>query len=247
MPSTVPWYSLKPQNSLGKMNDAQIEILKSEFDYEPPCDVIEKFKIYTQLFLDYNEHTNLMSKGDLELLFEKHIFDSLGILKYWSALGQKNALPQKAKILDVGTGGGFPSLILAICFENLEIIGVDSVGKKINFINLAKKELGLQNLSTICDRVENTPPLNANIITSRAVGKISDIFKNSIKHCTKAGVFVFYKAKKEVYEQEIRELNGGFGKKFNEPQIIPYTLPTREKHERALLIFDAFGTNCKHM
>lgn len=229
------------------MNEKQLLILKNEFNLELPSEVVKKFEIYNKLFLDYNSHTNLMSKGDLELLFEKHIFDSLAILKYENFNSYLNDSKVRKKILDVGTGGGFPSLILAICFENLEITGVDSICKKINFINLAIKELGLKNLKTICGRVEDVEPQNVDIITSRAVGKIGDIFKNSIKHIKPDGEFIFYKATPEIYEKEIEELknldyagfNNNLFKKFikNPPNIVNYTLPTKEKHKRTLLVF----------
>ena len=210
------------------MNKLQLETLKNELGLELSSEVIEKFSVYEKLFLDYNSHTNLMSKGDLALLFEKHIFDSLAFVLTKSQDGKK-------KILDIGTGGGFPSLVLAICFENLEIVAVDSIAKKINFIALATKELDLKNIKPVCSRSENLSPQGVDIITSRAVGKMVEIYKNSKIHIKKGGKFVFYKADPKVYKSEIVELQSLLGQKIN-PKVIKYALPTPELHARALII-----------
>ncbi len=155
----------------------------------------------------------------------KNIFDSLALLKC------PHFDPFKPlKIVDIGAGGGFPSLILAICFENLDVIAIDSVNKKINFINLAKKELRLKNLAAFAMRAENMPAQNADFVVSRAVGKISKIWEYSKKHLKKTGYFVAYKGKN--YKEELEE----FEKKYNKKALVtPYILPTKERHERVLI------------
>lgn len=216
------------------MNNEQQQILKNNLNLTLTKELVEKFNIYSKLFLEYNAHTNLMSKGDLALLFEKHIYDSLAILKYDNFDTQKSQ-----KILDVGCGGGFPSLILAICFENLQIIGVDSVAKKIKFIQLAAGELGLKNITAIANRVETLPPQGVDIITSRAVGKMRDIWTNSKIHLKAGGEFIFYKGCPKVYNEEIIELKKNC--KFKSQKIVNYELPTKEKHPRTLVIFKTVG------
>ena len=83
----------------------KIEILNEKFNFFPNDEIIEKLISWEKYFVEYNSHTNLMSKGDVEVLFEKHVFDSLSILKWDNFLNHK-------KILDVGCGGGFPRLPL---------------------------------------------------------------------------------------------------------------------------------------
>lgn len=212
------------------MNEKQQQILKNNLNLTLTAELIEKFDAYSKLFLEYNSHTNLMSKGDLALLFEKHIYDSLAILKY------ENFNPKKhQKILDVGCGGGFPSLILAICFENIQIIGVDSVGKKIKFIQMTAEKLGLKNIVAITSRVEGLAPQNVDVITSRAVGKMRNIWDNSKTHLKRGGEFIFYKGCPKVYNEEIIELKKNY--KFKSQKIVNYELPTEEKHPRTLVIF----------
>ena len=181
--------------------------------------------IWKNSFLEYNSHTNLMSKNDTEILFEKHVYDSLAITLWEDFKNRKY-------ILDVGTGGGFPSVILAICFPDKKIIANDSRIKKINFIKEIKEKLNLDNLEIIYSRIEEIAPLKVDLIVSRAVGKMLDIYELSKKHLNSNGKFLIYKAKSA--EDELKE----FQKKYNKAkfEIIPYKLPLNENFERNLVI-----------
>ena len=188
-------------------------------------DTIEKMNIWEQTFIEYNSHTNLMSRGDIEKLFEKHVFDSLAI-NLWE--GFKDC----KKVLDVGCGGGFPSVILSIFFPEKQIIANDSRIKKINFIKEIKEKLKLNNLEALYSRIEEAPEVNADLIVSRAVGKILDIYELSKKHLAKEGIFLIYKSK--TVEAEIKD----FKKKYNGArfEIVPYQLPLEENYERSLVV-----------
>ena len=154
------------------INDKTIQILKNELNFEINESIKDKLNLWQKIFIEYNSHTNLMSKGDVEVLFEKHVFDSLAILKWENFLTYK-------KILDVGCGGGFPSVILAICFPEKNIIANDSRIKKINFIKEIKEKLNLENLEILYSRIEEANPLNVDLIVSRAVGKMIDVWELS--------------------------------------------------------------------
>ncbi len=186
---------------------------------------IEKLEKWYENFINYNSHTNLMSKGDIEVLFEKHVFDSLAI-NLWKDF--KNI----KTVLDVGTGGGFPSVILTICYPDKKIIANDSRIKKINFIKEIKSMLNLDNLEIIYSRIEETNPLNVDLIVSRAVGKMLDVYKLSKKHLGKNGKFLIYKSKsaKEEIEAFKKEYRG------SDFEIIGYSLPLKENYERNLVI-----------
>ena len=121
-----------------------------------------------------------MSKNDIPLLFEKHVFDSLAILKW-------DKFKQNKTILDVGCGGGFPGVILSIFNPDIKIIENDSRIKKINFIKEIKEKLNLKNLEILYSRIEEVPPLNVDLIVSRAVGKMIDVWELSKKHLKKNG------------------------------------------------------------
>lgn len=201
------------------------DILKKELNLNLSSETTQKLQQWEELFLEYNSHTNLMSKGDCEVLFEKHVFDSLSICLWDEFKNCKN-------ILDVGTGGGFPSVILAICYPDKKIIANDSRIKKINFIKLIKEKLNLDNLEIAYSRVEDLSPLKVDLITSRAVGKTLDIFELSKKHLKKDGKFLIYKSK--LAQDDIKE----FQKKYKKARfdIISYNLPLDENFERCLLV-----------
>ena len=188
-------------------------------------EIKNKLTLWENFFLEYNSHTNLMSKNDTEVLFEKHVFDSLAINIWEDFKNQKF-------ILDVGTGGGFPSVILAICFPEKKIIANDSRIKKINFIKEIKEKLKLENLEIIYSRIEEAKPLKVDLIVSRAVGKILDIYELSKTHLKKSGKFLIYKSKSA--QNEIKE----FKKKYKNAdfKVIPYQLPLKESFERNLVI-----------
>ncbi len=211
------------------ITDVEKEILKKELNFELNEKIEKNLIEWEKLFINYNSHTNLMSKNDINVLFEKHVFDSLAILK-WDEFGNFK------KILDVGTGGGFPSVILAICFPDKKIIANDSRIKKINFIKEIKEKLNLENLEIEYDRVENLEPKNVDLIVSRAVGKMIDVFELSKKHLKKGGKFLIYKAK--LLDEEIKNFNLKYkNAKF---ETIPYKLPIEENFERNLIILNSF-------
>lgn len=211
------------------ITNVEKEILKKELNFELNEKIEKNLIEWEKIFINYNSHTNLMSKNDVNVLFEKHVFDSLAILKW-------DEFENFKKILDVGTGGGFPSVILAICFPDKKIIANDSRIKKINFIKEIKEKLNLENLEIEYDRVENLEPKNVDLIVSRAVGKMIDVFELSKKHLKKGGKFLIYKAK--LLDEEIKNFNLKYkNAKF---ETIPYKLPIEENFERNLIILNSF-------
>ena len=116
-------------------------------------------------FLKYNSKVNLISKKDENLLFEKHIFDSLAFNLFYKQYQKDKAI----KVLDIGTGGGFPSLPTAIIFDKINITAVDSINKKINFIKFIKDKYNLENITPICSRVEDIKNNRYASATARAI------------------------------------------------------------------------------
>lgn len=218
------------------MNESQIKSLKDFLDIDLSQDKIEIFEKYKKVFLEKNSHTNLISKNDEKFLFEKHIFDSLAINKFFNK--QKNK--DLKSLLDIGTGGGFPSVSISVLYDNINVFAIDSIRKKINIIEEIKNELGLKNLFPICDRVENLQKKNDlekyDYITTRAVAPIDLILKYAVPNLKQGGYFIAYKSKNALNElKDAQKTIKRLGVKMTD--IIEYTLPLEEIHERNLIIF----------
>lgn len=189
----------------------------------------EFFTDYINAFLNQNSKLNLISKNDEKFLWEKHIFDSLSIEKFF-----EKYKPSGSKLLDIGTGGGFPSVPTALAYPDIEVFALDSIRKKINAIENIKAVLNIQNLHTICDRAENIKD-KFDIITSRAVAPLKIIIGYAMPLLNKNGYFIAYKSIRT--EEEIKEAKNIL-KKYNAEvtDIIKYDLPLEENHTRNLII-----------
>ena len=209
------------------MNEANLKSLE-QFNITLDNEQIDIFDNYARLFLEKNSHVNLISQNDEKYLFEKHIFDSLAINKF---LKPKNG----ETFLDIGTGGGFPSVPIAIFYNELQVYAIDSIRKKINVICELRDELNLKNLYPICDRVENNKN-KYDYVTTRAVASMDLILKYAVPKMKDGGYFIAYKSKKAMDEMKDAEKTiKRLGVKLVD--IIGYSLPLEENHERNLIIF----------
>ncbi|UOE39892.1 16S rRNA (guanine(527)-N(7))-methyltransferase RsmG [Chryseobacterium suipulveris] len=120
-----------------------------------------QFSKLEELYGDWNEKINVISRKDMDSLYEKHVLHSLGIAKVME-------FAPGTKVLDIGTGGGFPGIPLAILFPEVQFTLVDSIGKKITVVNAVSESLGLKNVKGIHERAEK---LNEkyHFVVSRAV------------------------------------------------------------------------------
>ncbi len=130
---------------------------------------IQKFSALKDLYSDWNEKINVISRKDMDSFYEKHVLHSLAIAKVLS-------FSPHTKILDVGTGGGFPGIPLAILFSECNFVLVDSIGKKITVVNEVVQALGLKNVQALNIRAEKTNE-KFDFVVSRAVTDMSSFTK----------------------------------------------------------------------
>ena len=131
-------------------------------------DQLEKFMRLVPIYKDWNSKVNLISRRDIENLFTNHILHSLSIVNIIE-------FESSTSVLDVGTGGGFPGIPLAIFFPNVKFTLLDSIGKKIKVVESVSKDLSLSNVTAINDRVENHFD-KYDFILSRAVAKMDKFY-----------------------------------------------------------------------
>lgn len=117
------------------------------------------------LYKDWNAKINVISRKDIDNFYEHHVLHSLAIAKFISFMPNTN-------ILDIGTGGGFPGMPLAIMFPQTNFILVDSIGKKLKVVDDIAKQIGIKNVKTIHCRVEELND-NYDFVISRAVTRLN--------------------------------------------------------------------------
>lgn len=187
------------------------------------------FSEYKNYLLEENSKINLISKNDENFLYEKHIYDSLSIKLFFEKYDIK-----KADILDIGCGGGFPCLPIAIEFPQMQITGIDSIAKKINSVQNISNKLNLKNIELITGRIEQLQNHKYDIAVSRAVANMKKISEYALPLLKKGGFFIAYKSRK--INEELDQAKDVL-KKYNSKviDIIEYNLPLEEIYERYLV------------
>ena len=128
-----------------------------------------QFEKLEKLYTEWNEKINVISRKDMDGLYEKHILHSLGIAKVMP-------FADGTKVLDVGTGGGFPGIPLAILFPEVSFTLIDSIGKKIKVVEAVSEGLGLKNVTAVHGRAEKLKE-KFHFVVSRAVTQMPEFLR----------------------------------------------------------------------
>lgn len=152
----------------------------------------KQFLTFYNLLVDWNKVMNLTGITEYEEVNEKHFVDSVSIVKAID-------IHKVETVIDIGTGAGFPGIPLKIVFPHLNIVLLDSLNKRINFLNTVISELGLKNIRTIHGRAEDFAKQEIyreqfDLCVSRAVANLSTLSEYCIPYVKKGGMFVPYKS-----------------------------------------------------
>ncbi|MBU1018805.1 MAG: 16S rRNA (guanine(527)-N(7))-methyltransferase RsmG [Patescibacteria group bacterium] len=182
----------------------------------------KKIEQFVNLFEAENRKLNLCKFGDREEFIKRHVMDS------WEA-GQ--FLEDSRKVVDLGTGGGLPGLILAIEKPDIEFTLIDSVRKKCDSVDIMAKELELSNVDVVCGRAEELGHEMREVFdaaTARALAPLPVLLELAAGFIRPGGLFIAYKGSK--YLQELEEAK-------NAIEILGFELEKIHHYERVLLIF----------
>ena len=172
-----------------KVNELGIELTKEQQ---------EQLIKYKEFLIEYNKHTNLTAITNEEDIYLKHFYDSLTVVKTINLDNQK--------ILDIGTGAGFPAIVLKIVFPNLEVTALDSNNKKIKFLKQLTSLLNIK-VELINDRAENfinNKREYFDIVVCRAVARLNILVELAIPFVKVNGLFISMKGQAS---EEIKEIN----------------------------------------
>ena len=157
-------------------------------------ETLEKLKTYLKLIKIWQKKFNLISQNSFDNIWERHFLDSYQILKLFG---------NKKKILDIGSGAGFPAIVCAICSNNFFYL-VESNKKKCAFLNEVKKVINIKNISIANSRVETLKVINNfDYISARAVTSLDKLIKYSLRFYKNDVTCVFLKGKTVSKEIEV--------------------------------------------
>lgn len=200
----------------------------------------KKLEHFYELLISCNEKMNLTRITEKEEVYLKHFYDSLTLVKVVD-------LKEIDTLCDVGSGAGFPGIVLKIVFPNLKIILIDSLQKRVNYLNEISKELELKDIVAIHTRCEDYAKINRekfDIVTARAVANLKMLSELCIPMVKVDGYFIAMKANAEDEIKESKNIINELNSKIEE--INEFNLPKEESKRTLIKIKKLKETNKKY-
>lgn len=194
---------------------------------------IEQFLKYYEMLVEWNQMINLTAITEYEDVMKKHFVDSVSLIKAYD-------VSKESTVIDVGTGAGFPGLALKIAFPEMKVTLLDSLNKRIHFLNVVIEELGLSKVEAVHGRAEDFAKQGRlresfDLCVSRAVANLSTLSEYCLPFVRVGGQFISYKSEKIVEEMKTAEnailLLGG-----NISRQIEFMLPDSDIYRNLFVI-----------
>lgn len=186
---------------------------------------LEKLNKFYNLLIEWNKKINLTRIEKEDEVYLKHFYDSLTIAKVVD-------LSEIKALCDIGTGAGFPGIVLKIFYPNLKITLIDSLQKRVNYLNEIIKDLGLDNIEAIHVRGEDYKG-QYDVVTSRAVANIEKLLGYTMHLVSPTGIFVAMKG--DIEKELTLDVKKKIEKKYKIEKIEKFLLP-KENSKRSLVV-----------
>ena len=186
---------------------------------------LEKLNKFYNLLIEWNKKINLTRIEEEEEVYLKHFYDSLAIAKAVD-------LSEIKTLCDIGTGAGFPGIVLKIFYPNLKITLIDSLKKRVNYLNEIIKDLGIDNIEAIHVRGEDYKG-QYDVVTSRAVANIEKLLGYTMHLVSPTGIFIAMKG--DIEKELTPDVKKKIEKKYKIEKIEKFLLP-KENSNRSLVV-----------
>lgn len=219
--------------SLEKERAGQLLSDLKAFDVNLTDIQISQFMRYYELLTEWNSFMNLTAITEFDEVCKKHFVDSVSLIKAYD-------LSQKLSVIDIGTGAGFPGIPLKIVFPNLKITLLDSLNKRIKFLNTVIEELKLSDITAIHGRAEDYARPDRlresfDLCVSRAVANLSTLSEYCLPYVKKGGYFISYKSEKiETESQDAKKAISLLGGRVKDR--ISFCLPESDIYRNLYII-----------
>lgn len=186
-----------------KKDFSQLKKDLNEFGIELTAEMEEKFLLYYNMLIEWNSFMNLTAITDFDEVLKKHFTDSVSLIRAIPDLAEK-----RFKVIDVGTGAGFPGIPLKIVFPNISVVLLDSLNKRVNFLNEVISKLQLTDITAMHGRAEDFAQNKEyresfDLCVSRAVANLATLSEYCLPFVKKNGRFISYKSEKVSEEFEV--------------------------------------------